>query len=462
MDIRTFIGDKSFYKKVFTIAVPIMIQNGITNFVALLDNIMVGQLGTAQMSGTAVVNQLLFVFNLCIFGILAGPGIYGAQFFGKGSSEGVRNTFRFKLYAGLLVLLAGGAILSLFGTELISSYLMGNGEESNKALILQSGLDYLGVMVIGLIPFTVTQIYASTLRETNQTLVPMFAGLTAVLMNLVLDWVLIFGNLGMPKMGVKGAALATVIARFAECIIVVIWTHANSGKNAFIKGAYSSLKIPSDLVKQIIIHGLPLAVNEGLWSSGMALLNRCYSMRGLEVVAATNISSTIFNLFSVIFIALGNSVGIIVGQILGSGDTKKELLARSRYLLFKSGEKWTLSQSKRAEILFREYPDLKTAYGLSHSLRMIFSKNTVKDAARLSMAKWYNKVEEAGFRSFNVIAATFYEHYDDILNFYTNRSSNAAAESFNAKIKAFRASLRGIVDEKFFLYRLAKIYAYPH
>ena len=145
-----------------------------------------------------------------------------------------------------------------------------------------------------------------------------------------------------------------------------------------------------------------------------------------------------------------------------NGDTRKELLARSRYLLFKSGDKWTPAQRLRAEILFREYPDLETAYGLSHSLRMIFSKNTVKDAARLSMARWYNKVEEAGFHSFNVIAATFHEHYDDILNFYVNRSSNAAAESFNAKIKAFRASLRGIVDEKFFLFRLAKIYAYPH
>lgn len=145
-----------------------------------------------------------------------------------------------------------------------------------------------------------------------------------------------------------------------------------------------------------------------------------------------------------------------------NGDTRKELLARSRYLLFKSGEKWTQSQRMRAEILFREYPDLKKAYGLAHSLRMIFSKNTVKDAARLAMAKWYSKVEEAGFHAFNVIAATFYEHYDDILNFYVNRASNAAAESFNAKIKAFRAALRGIVDEKFFLYRLAMIYAYPH
>ena len=145
-----------------------------------------------------------------------------------------------------------------------------------------------------------------------------------------------------------------------------------------------------------------------------------------------------------------------------NGETRKELLARSRYLLFKSGEKWTPAQCKRAEILFREYPDLRTAYGLFHSLRMIFSKNTVKDVARLAIAKWYNKAEEAGFRSFNVIAATLHEHYDDILNFYTNRASNAAAESFNAKIKVFRASLRGIVDEKFFLYRLAKIYGYPH
>ena len=106
------------------------------------------------------------------------------------------------------------------------------------------------------------------------------------------------------------------------------------------------------------------------------------------------------------------------------------------------------------------YKSLILSYSADY--RRIFLKNTIKDAARLSMAKWYNKVEEAGFRSFNVIAATFYEHYDDILNFYKNRSSNAAAESFNAKIKAFRASLRGIVDEKFFLYRLAKIYAYPH
>lgn len=148
-----------------------------------------------------------------------------------------------------------------------------------------------------------------------------------------------------------------------------------------------------------------------------------------------------------------------VPQVLANGDTRKELLARSRYLLFKSADKWTDRQKNRAAILFEQYPKLKTAYGLCHSLRMIFAKNTLKDAARLSMAKWYNKVEEAGFHAFNVIAATFYEHYDDILNFYNNRSSNAAAESFNAKIKLFRANLRGVADKSFFLFRLTKLYA---
>ena len=145
-----------------------------------------------------------------------------------------------------------------------------------------------------------------------------------------------------------------------------------------------------------------------------------------------------------------------------NGDTRKELLMRSRYLLFKSANNWTQRQAVRAAILFHEYPDIKTAYGLCHSLRMIFSKNTIKDAARLAMARWYNKVEKAKLHSFNVIAATFYEHYDEILNFYNNRSSNAMAESFNAKIKLFRANLRGVVDKNFFLFRIANLFAYPH
>lgn len=142
-----------------------------------------------------------------------------------------------------------------------------------------------------------------------------------------------------------------------------------------------------------------------------------------------------------------------------NGDTRKELLARSRYLLFKSAEKWTESQKNRAAILFKEYPDIKRAYSLSHSLRMIFNKRSIKAGARTNLARWYQDVEESGFDSFNTIAATLYDRNDEILNFYVNRASNAAAEAFNAKIKAFRAQLRGVIDIPFFLYRLTKIYA---
>ncbi|KAA6321213.1 hypothetical protein EZS27_029110 [termite gut metagenome] len=146
-------------------------------------------------------------------------------------------------------------------------------------------------------------------------------------------------------------------------------------------------------------------------------------------------------------------------ELLENGDSHKQLLARSRYLLFKSSDKWTPKQKQRAKLLFELYPDIKKGYSLTHSLRMIFSKNTIKDAAPLSLARWYNQVNEADFKSFNTIAATVYEHYEELLNFFINRSTNASAESFNAKIKAFRASLRGVTDIKFFFFRLSNIYA---
>jgi transposase len=142
-----------------------------------------------------------------------------------------------------------------------------------------------------------------------------------------------------------------------------------------------------------------------------------------------------------------------------NGDTTKQLLARSRYLLFKSPHKWTNSQKQRAEILFREYPDIHQAFKLTHELRMIYSKTTSKEVAFTKLAQWYRKVEESGFKSFNTICSTIYTHYQGILNYFENRSTNASAESFNAKIKAFRATQRGVRDTEFFLYRLSEIYA---
>jgi transposase len=151
--------------------------------------------------------------------------------------------------------------------------------------------------------------------------------------------------------------------------------------------------------------------------------------------------------------------GKYIAPVFSNGDTRKQLLARSRYLLFKSGEKWTQKQKARAEILFAQYPDIKKAYSLTHSLRLIFSKTKVKGVAYTKLAKWFNDVADSEFKSFNTISATIYVHYQNILNFFDNRSTNASAESFNAKIKAFRATQRGVTDISFFLFRLSKIYA---
>lgn len=148
-----------------------------------------------------------------------------------------------------------------------------------------------------------------------------------------------------------------------------------------------------------------------------------------------------------------------VPELLPNGDTRKQLLARSRHLLYKSSHYWTPSQKERAQILFSEYPDIFEAYKLTESLRQVYNKRNTKEIAMLNLARWYNEVERSGFKSFSVIVKTFTQHYNEILNYFNHRSTNASAESFNAKIKKFRSNFRGVKDRVFFLYRLQKIYA---
>lgn len=323
--LKRYIGDKAFYKRIFAIAIPIIIQNGITNFVSLLDNIMVGQVGTLPMTGVSIVNQLLFVFNLCIFGASSGAGIFTAQFYGSRDVEGVRHTFRFKILICTGLTLVGGLIFLGFGDGLIGLYLTGEGDPADAVQALEFGRGYLTVMLFGLLPFALSNAYSSTLRETGETMVPMIGGISAVFVNLILNYILIFGHLGVPAMGVQGAAIATVVSRFVELLIVGGWTHLHRERNPFIVGAYRSMRIPGRLMKSICVTGMPLLFNEALWSIGIAFLSQCYSTCGLDVVPAQNISSTLSNLASVVFMSMGNSVGILMGQMLGA-DTPRDIL----------------------------------------------------------------------------------------------------------------------------------------
>lgn len=329
-----YVGDKKFYKMILMIAVPIMVQNGITNFVSLLDNIMVGQVGTEQMSGVAIVNQLIFVYNLCIFGGVSGAGIFTAQYFGQGDDEGIRHTFRFKIWMAVLLTAVTAVIFLAFGEPLIQMYLRGSQDGGDMALALESGRQYLLIMLCGLPPFMMVQVYASTLRECGQTVTPMKAGLAAVAVNLVFNYLLIYGKFGFPQLGVAGAAIATVLSRYVEAAIVIGWTHRHKEINTYIPGLYRTLRLPGWLIRRIIVKGTPLLVNETLWAAGMAVLAQCYSVRGLSVVAGMNISNTIVNLFNVVFIALGDSVAIVVGQLLGAGKMREARETDTRMIAF--------------------------------------------------------------------------------------------------------------------------------
>lgn len=317
--LKKFVGDKAFYKRLFVLMIPIMVQNGITNFVSMLDNIMIGRLGTPEMTGVAVVNQLIFIFNLCIFGAVSGAGIFGAQYFGNGDTDGVRHSFRFKYIFSIAMTVLAMILFVTCGEWFIGLYLKGEGSAQDIAATMVHAKKYMTVMGIGLLPYALSQCYASTLRETNRASVPMYAGIIAVIVNLMFNYVLIFGALGFPALGVAGAAIATVIARFAELAVVAIWSWKDRYENGFIIGAFKSLYIPKKLVFKITVKGMPLMLNESLWAAGMAILSQCYSMRGFEVVAANNIAQTFYNLFSIVFVSTGGAIGIILGQMLGSG-----------------------------------------------------------------------------------------------------------------------------------------------
>ena len=331
--LKRYIGDRAFYKRILAVAIPMIIQNGITNFVNMLDNIMVGQVGTIPMSGVSIVNNLIFVFNLCIFGATSGAGIFTAQFHGAGDEDGVRHTFRFKFLISIAITLIGSMIFTFGNEYLIGLYLTGDGDAATAAMILAEGCKYLRMMLYGFLPFALTQAYASNLKETGNTVVPMVAGIAATLINLVGNYVLIFGHFGAPQMGVEGAALATVISRYAEFGIVAGWTHLHPAKHGYIRGAFRSMYIPGKLLGNIIRKGLPLLVNEFFWASGMAIMNQCYSTCGLDVVPAMNIASTLFQLGSVVFLAMGNAVGIIMGQLLGANTPKAEVQDSNRKLI---------------------------------------------------------------------------------------------------------------------------------
>ncbi|MBO6016220.1 MAG: MATE family efflux transporter, partial [Lachnospiraceae bacterium] len=273
-------------------------------------------------------------FNLTIFGAVSGPSIFGAQFFGKGDAEGQKHTFRFRLLLCIGIIAAALAIFSMLDTQLISLYLSKDDAPDAIAATLSYGKTYMSIMLWGLIPFGIGQAYSSVVRECGETRIQMIASVIAVMLNLFLDYSLIFGKFGLPKMGVSGAALATVFAKSIEALIVILWVHLHPEKNRYIIGAFKGFYIPRKLAGDMMRKGFLLLVNEFMWSVGMSVIAQCYSIRGLNVVAARNIAGTMINLFNVIYIQLGSCIAIMVGAKLGAQKLEEAKDLDNKLLFF--------------------------------------------------------------------------------------------------------------------------------
>lgn len=299
---------------------PIMIQNAVTSFVGLLDNLMVGQTGTMPMSGVSIANQIINIYTITTFGAMAAIGIFMAQYSGKQDRKGILHCFKLKIYIACLIGLAAITVLCFFNEPIVSLFLKSEVNDPVAiAATLEYGTTYLKIMVPGIILFAFSQVFLTSLRECGNTMVGMVSSVTALIVNCFLNWCLIFGKFGFPTLGSNGAAYATVISRVIEFAILAGATYMHHELRFLYEFVHIG-KTPNELLEQVFSKGSPLLVNEVMYSVGQAALAQRFATRGLEVVAAYNIYITVSEVFFIANYALGVAASIMTGQALGKGE----------------------------------------------------------------------------------------------------------------------------------------------
>ena len=308
-----------FYKNALVIAVPIMLQQLIQSLVSLVDNFMVSGLGDVSMSGVNVAGQVLFVFVVFLNAICMTGGIFMTQFYGAGDREGMGQAFRYKLILGFAAFVPYYLVCMAFPRQVLSLMLIGN---SQAGPILNEGVKYIRIMFFMGIPVTISMCIASSLRDMGKVRIPLYVTIAATLTNTTLNWLLIYGNLGFPKMGVEGAALATVIARILEFVIfIVIYVRT---KPEFAVKAADFLRINRKQFRETLVKGSLVLFCEMVWVLSETITTAIYNGRGgADVVSGMASGFAIANLFFVAFGGIYSATGVILGKTLGAGDLEE-------------------------------------------------------------------------------------------------------------------------------------------
>ncbi|MCR4610003.1 MAG: MATE family efflux transporter [Eubacterium sp.] len=312
-------GSGSFYKKALAIAVPIMLQQLIQSMVSLIDNFMVSGLGDICMSGVNVAGQVLFIFVVYINTICMSGGIFLTQFFGAKDREGIKQSFKFKLIMGFAAAIPFFLVCIVFPKPVLSLMLIGN---KDKALILVEAVKYIRIMFFMGIPMTISVCIATSLRDMGRVKTPLVITIVATLTNTLFNWLLIYGNLGLPKLGVEGAAIATVIARLVELMLFLI-VYVRTKPEFTVKPSEFG-NIDGKLFKNILKKGSLVLFSEMVWVISETIMTALYNGRGgADVVSGMSSSFAIANLFFVSFGGIYSATGVIIGKTLGEGELER-------------------------------------------------------------------------------------------------------------------------------------------
>ncbi|WP_406766064.1 MATE family efflux transporter [Candidatus Clostridium radicumherbarum] len=316
--------DKKFFKALLRLAVPIVLQNLVLSSLNLVDTIIIGGLGERAIASVGLANQYFFLLNLLLFGITSGSSIFTAQYWGNKDIKNIKRVL------GICVITGGlGALIFTIGGLLIPEQILGIFSKDRDVIIL--GGQYLRIIAFSYIITSISFAYSFTLRSTGQVKIPMFVSITALGINTFLNYALVYGYFGLPKMGVQGSALATLIARIIEMTLLLFIVYKT--KNVIAGKLKELLDLSADFIKNFFKVTIPVIMNESIWALGVTLYSVVYARMGTEVIASTNISSTIERITWVIFMGLGNACAVMIGNKIGEGDEKEAFIYAKRFII---------------------------------------------------------------------------------------------------------------------------------
>ena len=309
--MKSVLKDKAFLKTMFILALPITLQSFITSSLNLVDTMMVGSLQETAISAVGLANKYMFIFTLCIMGVNAGANVFMSQLWGKRDVKGIKTFLGLDITVGLMVAgLFGG--LAFFGPNIIMGIMSGDLE------VMALGERYLQIVAVSCIFMSITQAYSTALRSTEQTRLPMYGSLIGVAINIVLNWVLIFGKLGMPELGVQGAAWATMIARLIEMIFVVGMVYITKNKVAANFREMFNYKWAT--VGTYFRTSWSVILNELIFSCGSAAYSIAYAKISTNASATMQISGTIIDMFFIFLTGIGTAAAIMIGNKIGAQE----------------------------------------------------------------------------------------------------------------------------------------------